>query len=140
NAYDAGRNGTAQLITNVAAGRIAADSTDVVNGGQLFSLSGSTSTGLSSLSTVVSSTVISGINSISSSMSTGYESLSHSLSTATDNLQQLTNITSSSLSSLSTVASTTQKDVSDLKEKALKWNDDKGGFDAGRPNNLTRDL
>ncbi|ORF10678.1 hypothetical protein BGI03_08500 [Snodgrassella alvi] len=139
-AYDAGHNGIAQRITNVAAGRIAADSTDAVNGGQLFSLSGSTSTGLSSLSTVVSSTVISGINSISSSMSTGYESLSHSLSTATDNLQQLTNITSSSLSSLSTVASTTQKDVSDLKEKALKWNDDKGGFDAGRPNNLTRDL
>ena len=139
-AYDAGHNGIAQRITNVAAGRIAADSTDAVNGGQLFSLSGSTSTGLSSLSTVVSSTVINGINSISSSMSTGYESLSHSLSTATDNLQQLTNITSSSLSSLSTVTSTTQKDVSDLKEKALKWNDDKGGFDAGRPNNLTRDL
>ena len=139
-AYDAGHNGTAQRITNVAAGNIALDSTDAVNGGQLFSLSGSTSTGLSSLSTVVSSTVISGINSISSSMSTGYESLSHSLSTATDNLQQLTNITSSSLSSLSTVASTTQKDVTDLKEKALKWNDDKGGFDAGRPNNLTRDL
>ena len=139
-AYDAGHNGIAQRITNVAAGRIAADSTDAVNGGQLFSLSGSTSTGLSSLSTVVSSTVINGINSISSSLSTGYESLSHSLSTATDNLQQLTNSTSSSLSSLSTVTSTTQKDVSDLKEKALKWNDDKGGFDAGRPNNLTRDL
>ncbi|PCL21698.1 hypothetical protein CPT77_00645, partial [Snodgrassella alvi] len=69
----------------------------------------------------------------------GYESLSHSLSTATDNLQQLTNSTSSSLSSLSTAAITTQKDVTDLKEKALKWNDDKGGFDAGRPNNLTRD-
>ena len=139
-AYDAGHNGTAQRITNVAAGRIAADSTDAVNGGQLFSLSGSTSTGLSSLSTVVSSTVINGINSISSSMSTGYESLSHSLSTATDNLQQLTNSTSSSLSSLSTAAITTQQDVSDLKEKVLKWNDDKGGFDAGRPNNLTRDL
>ncbi|MBI0165724.1 YadA family autotransporter adhesin, partial [Snodgrassella sp. M0351] len=140
NAYDAGRNGTAQLITNVAAGRIAADSTDAVNGSQFFNLSSSTSTGLNSLSTVVSSTVISGISTISSSLSTGYESLSHSLSTATDNLQQLTNSTSSSLSSLSTVTSTTQKDVTDLKEKALKWNDDKGGFDAGRPNNLTRDL
>ncbi|WP_370579355.1 ESPR-type extended signal peptide-containing protein [Snodgrassella alvi] len=139
-AYDAGHNGTAQRITNVAAGRIAADSTDAVNGGQLFSLSGSTSTGLSSLSTVVSSTVINGISTISSSLSTGYESLSHSLSTATDNLQQLTNSTSSSLSSLSTAAITTQQDVSDLKEKVLKWNDDKGGFDAGRPNNLTRDL
>ncbi|NUF07925.1 ESPR-type extended signal peptide-containing protein [Snodgrassella sp. ESL0324] len=138
-AYDAGHNGIAQRITNVAAGRIAADSTDAVNGGQLFSLSGSTSTGLSSLSTVVSSTVINGISTISNSLSTGYESLSHSLSTATDNLQQLTNITSSSLSSLSTVASTTQNDVTDLKEKVLKWNDDKGGFDAGRPNNLTRD-
>ncbi|WP_371751075.1 ESPR-type extended signal peptide-containing protein [Snodgrassella alvi] len=139
NAYDAVRNGTAQRITNVAAGRIAADSTEAVNGSQFFNLSSSTSTGLSSLSTVVSSTVINGISTISSSLSTGYESLSHSLSTATDNLQQLTNITSSSLSSLSTVASTTQNDVTDLKEKVLKWNDDKGGFDAGRPNNLTRD-
>ncbi|PIT13201.1 ESPR-type extended signal peptide-containing protein [Snodgrassella alvi] len=50
-AYDAGHGGSAQLITNVRAGAVAKDSTDAINGSQLFSLSSSTSTGLSSLST-----------------------------------------------------------------------------------------
>ncbi|MCX8748878.1 YadA-like family protein, partial [Snodgrassella sp. B3088] len=140
-AYDASHgSGTAQRITNVAAGRVAADSTDAVNGSQLYALSGSTSTGLNSLSTVVSSTVISGINSISNSMSTGYESLSRSLSTASDSLDKLATNTSTSLSSLSTSFGNTQKDVKELKDKSLQWSDDKNGFDAGRPNKLTRDF
>ncbi|WP_239325586.1 ESPR-type extended signal peptide-containing protein [Snodgrassella gandavensis] len=51
-AYDAGHGGSsAQLITHVRAGAVAEDSTDAINGSQLFSLSSSTSTGLSSLST-----------------------------------------------------------------------------------------
>ncbi|MCX8753217.1 hypothetical protein J3U67_04005, partial [Snodgrassella sp. B3837] len=44
-AYDAGRDGSAQRITNISAGRLAADSTDAVNGSQLYTLSNSTSTG-----------------------------------------------------------------------------------------------
>ena len=140
-AYDAGHgSGTAQRITNVAAGSVTVDSTDAVNGSQLYALSGSTSTGLNSLSTVVSSTVISGINSISNSMSTGYESLSRSLSTASDSLDRLATNTSTSLSSLSTSFGNTQKDVKELKDKSLQWSDDKNGFDAGRPNKLTRDF
>ncbi|PIT53513.1 ESPR-type extended signal peptide-containing protein [Snodgrassella alvi] len=50
-AYDAGHGGSAQLITHVRAGAVAKDSTDAINGSQLFSLASSTSTGLSSLST-----------------------------------------------------------------------------------------
>ncbi|WP_239373672.1 ESPR-type extended signal peptide-containing protein [Snodgrassella gandavensis] len=50
-AYDAGHgSSSAQLITHVRAGAVAEDSTDAINGSQLFSLSSSTSTGLSSLS------------------------------------------------------------------------------------------
>ncbi|WP_287957083.1 YadA-like family protein [Snodgrassella sp.] len=137
-AYDASHGGSAQRITNVAAGRMAADSTDAVNGGQLFSLSSSTSTGLNSLSTVISTTVISGINSISSSISTGYDSLSISLSTAKDGLDKLTSSTSTSLSSLSTASQGIRKEVDYLKENSLQWNKDENGFDAGKPNNLTR--
>ncbi|WP_255356368.1 hypothetical protein, partial [Snodgrassella sp. R-53583] len=137
-AYDASHGGSAQRITNVAAGRMAADSTDAVNGGQLFSLSSSTSTGLNSLSTVISTTVISGINSISSSISTGYDSLSISLSTAKDGLDKLTSSTSTGLSSLSTASQEVRKDVDYLKENSLQWNNDEDGFDAGKPNNLTR--
>ncbi|PIT25556.1 hypothetical protein BGI39_11150 [Snodgrassella communis] len=138
NAYDASHNGVAQRISNVAAGRMAADSTDAVNGGQLFSLSSSTSTGLNSLSTVISTTVVSGINSISSSISTGYDSLSISLSSTKDGLDKLTSSTSTGLSSLSTVNQGIRKDVDYLKENSLQWNKDEGGFDAGKPNNLTR--
>ncbi|WP_239363647.1 ESPR-type extended signal peptide-containing protein [Snodgrassella communis] len=138
NAYDASHNGVAQRISNVAAGRMAADSTDAVNGGQLFSLSSSTSTGLNSLSTVISTTVISEINNINSSISTGYDSLSISLSTAKDGLDKLTISTSTSLSSLSTASQKIRKDVDYLKENSLQWNNDEGGFDAGKPNNLTR--
>ncbi|KDN14315.1 ESPR-type extended signal peptide-containing protein [Snodgrassella communis] len=138
NAYDASHNGVAQRISNVAAGRMAADSTDAVNGGQLFSLSSSTSTGLNSLSTVISTTVVSGINSISSSISTGYDSLSISLSSTKDGLDKLTSSTSTGLSSLSTVNQEIRKDVDYLKENSLQWNKDEGGFDAGKPNNLTR--
>ncbi|WP_239428535.1 ESPR-type extended signal peptide-containing protein, partial [Snodgrassella communis] len=137
-AYDASHGGSAQRITNVAAGRMAADSTDAVNGGQLFSLSSSTSTGLNSLSTVISTTVISEINNINSSISTGYDSLSISLSTTKDDLDKLTSSTSTGLSSLSTASQKIRKDVDYLKENSLQWNNDEDGFDAGKPNNLTR--
>ncbi|PIT49015.1 ESPR-type extended signal peptide-containing protein [Snodgrassella communis] len=137
-AYDASHGGSAQRITNVAAGRMAADSTDAVNGGQLFSLSSSTSTGLNSLSTVISTTVISEINNINSSISTGYDSLSISLSTTKDDLDKLTSSTSTSLSSLSTASQEVRKDVDYLQKNSLQWDKDENGFDAGKPNNLTR--
>jgi autotransporter adhesin len=51
NAYDASRNGTAQKITNVAAGTLSATSLDAVNGSQLYT----TNTTLASLGGTVAS-------------------------------------------------------------------------------------
>ncbi|PIT59184.1 hypothetical protein BHC59_00875 [Snodgrassella alvi] len=138
-AYDAGRNGNIQKITNVAAGTVGENSTDAVNAGQLFKLSNSTSTGLSSLSTAVSD-----IGSISVSMSTGYNELLNSLSTTQDQLGQLETSTNNKLTSLDTDYQTIHNDVDKLrKENRLQWNNDlgnngEGGFDASRPNSLTR--
>ncbi|WP_180297314.1 YadA family autotransporter adhesin, partial [Snodgrassella alvi] len=136
-AYDASRNGDAQRITNVAAGRVEENSTDAVNAGQLFKLSNSTSTGLSSLSTAVSD-----IGSISVSMSTGYNELLSSLSTTQDQLGQLETSTNNKLTSLDTNYQNIRNDVDKLRENSLKWNNDlgngEGGFDASRPNSLTR--
>ncbi|ASR43431.1 hypothetical protein BEN78_08645 [Xanthomonas citri pv. mangiferaeindicae] len=81
-----GTSATAPVrLTNVAAGSLAADSTDAVNGSQLGSLSTSTSTGLGSLSTGLSSTN-STVAALSTSASTGLGSLSTSTSTAFANL------------------------------------------------------
>ncbi|PIT46274.1 hypothetical protein BHC51_07275 [Snodgrassella alvi] len=136
-AYDASRNGDAQRITNVAAGTLGENSTDAVNAGQLFKLSTSTSTGLSSLSTAVSD-----IGSISVSMSTGYNELLSSLSTTQAQLGQLETSTNDKLTSLDTNYQNIRNDVDKLRENSLKWNNDlgngEGGFDASRPNSLTR--
>ncbi len=43
-AYDAGRGGSAQRITNVASGALSATSTDAVNGSQLYAVSTTTTT------------------------------------------------------------------------------------------------
>ncbi|WP_257389907.1 ESPR-type extended signal peptide-containing protein, partial [Snodgrassella alvi] len=84
-AYDAARNGNIQKITNVAAGTVGENSTDAVNAGQLFSLSNSTSTGLSSLSSSLStitenqmgdmSGTVSRLNENVSSLSTGLSTI-----------------------------------------------------------------
>ncbi|ORF04298.1 hypothetical protein BGI05_01575, partial [Snodgrassella alvi] len=121
-AYDAGHNGTAQRITNVAAGNIALDSTDAVNGGQLFSLSGSTSTGLSSLSTNLSTVTNNQLGSLSSI-------ISNSLSTVNQNV-----------SSLSTSLNDTNTNVAELRQNALQWNGVSSAYDAtrsGRAQKLT---
>ncbi|WP_196592153.1 ESPR domain-containing protein, partial [Burkholderia cepacia] len=110
-------------IINLANGTVAAGSGDAVNGGQLFSLSTSTSTGLSSanssitsLSTSTStglSSATSSISSLSTSTSTGINSLSTGLSSANSTVSSLSTSTStglssatSSISSLSTSTST----------------------------------
>ncbi|ORF05931.1 ESPR-type extended signal peptide-containing protein, partial [Snodgrassella alvi] len=121
-AYDASYNGTAQRITNVAAGNIALDSTDAVNGDQLFSLSGSTSTGLSSLSTNLSAVTNNQLGSLSSI-------ISNSLSTVNQNV-----------SSLSSSLNDTNTNVAELRQNALQWNGVSSAYDAtrsGRAQKLT---
>ncbi|WP_370578449.1 ESPR-type extended signal peptide-containing protein [Snodgrassella alvi] len=116
-AYDASHgSGSAQKITHVAAGNVSEDSTDAINGGQFFALSSSTSTGLSSLSTTVFSTVSSSIASISTSMATGFSQMT------------------SSVSEWKTDSELIQQQVSDLKEHTIAWNEDQNGFDAGQLN------
>ncbi|WP_370653349.1 ESPR-type extended signal peptide-containing protein [Caballeronia sp. Lep1P3] len=88
---------TSHSITNLTAGAINASSTDAVNGSQLFSMS-------NSLSTVVSSTSLS-LSTNVSSMSTGMSSLSTAWSSASTSL-------STNMSSVSTAWSTASSSVS----------------------------
>ncbi|WP_143557384.1 hypothetical protein, partial [Snodgrassella alvi] len=77
-------------------------------------------------------------------MSTGYNELLNSLSTTQDQLGQLETSTNNKLTSLDTDYQTIHNDVDKLrKENRLQWNNDlgnngEGGFDASRPNSLTR--
>ena len=82
NAYDASHgSGAAQKITNVANGTVSNSSTDAVNGSQLYNLSTSLS---SSLSTVTAGNNI-GLSTTNSNVST----LSSSLSSAVNNISNL---------------------------------------------------
>ncbi|MCO6507142.1 MAG: hypothetical protein J6570_08600, partial [Snodgrassella sp.] len=116
-AYDASHGGSAQRITNVAAGFVTADSTDVINGSQFFSLSNSTSTGLSSLSTNLSAVTDNQLGGLSSIVADGF-------STVTGNV-----------SKLSTSLSTTNSNIILLQQNALQRNRISGDFDARRDDN-----
>ncbi|NUE66341.1 ESPR-type extended signal peptide-containing protein [Snodgrassella sp. ESL0253] len=100
-AYDASHGTTtAQKITNVAAGNVTANSTDAVNGGQLYSLSSSTVTGLANLSTA-----------FSGNLSTG-------LSTANSRIDIVSQSTTTLAGNLATAISS----ISTLQKDALQWN------------------
>ena len=100
-AFDAGHNsGTAQRIINVAAGDINQDSTDAVNGGQLYSLSTSTNTDIDNLA-----------YSFSNSLSTG-------LGYAKTRIDMISQSTSTIAGNLSTAVS----NISTLQKDALQWN------------------
>ncbi|PHP88114.1 hypothetical protein CFB52_026185 [Burkholderia sp. AU18528] len=97
-----GAPGQERQITNVAAGRISATSTDAINGSQL----NATNTALNTLSTSTASNV--------ASLSTGINSLSTGLSTTNSNVASLSTSTSTAISSLSTGLSTTNSTVTSL--------------------------
>ncbi|WLS98485.1 ESPR-type extended signal peptide-containing protein [Snodgrassella alvi] len=82
NAYDASHgSGTAQKITNVANGTVSNSSTDAVNGSQLYNLSTSLSSSLS--------TVTAGNNTGLSTTNSNVSTLSSSLSSAVNNISNL---------------------------------------------------
>ncbi|NUE66213.1 ESPR-type extended signal peptide-containing protein [Snodgrassella sp. ESL0253] len=116
--YDASHGGSARLITHVHAGAVAEDSTDAINGSQLFSLAGTSSTGLSSLSTSLEALTENQSGSLSSA-------IAGSLSAISDKLDVIGN------------------DVTALQKNALQWkstNGTEGVFDATReskPQQLT---
>ncbi|MBI0166340.1 hypothetical protein H3V01_10905, partial [Snodgrassella sp. M0351] len=86
------------------------DSTDAVNGGQLFSLSSSTSTGLNSLSTNLSA-------------------ITNNLSTIVDNNL---NTVDKTISTLSTGLNTVTEKVTALQANALQWDKVTGSYNAER--------
>ncbi|WP_232447329.1 YadA family autotransporter adhesin [Burkholderia ubonensis] len=110
-----GSPGAERQLTNVAAGRVTPTSTDAINGSQLNatnravdSLSGSTSTGISSLSTALSTTN-SNVTSLSTGLSTtnsNVASLSTGLSTTNSNVASLSTGLNSLSTSISSVTST----------------------------------
>ena len=118
-AYDATHDGKAQRITNVLAGNLAAGSSDVVTGGQLF-------------------TTNSHLDTLSSSVSSGFNSLSTSLedlqNKSPNGLVSQLEQTNQSLSSLSVSASSSltvaDSHVKTLQQNALQWNSNISAYDA----------
>ncbi|MCW0054131.1 adhesin, partial [Burkholderia pseudomallei] len=112
-----GAPGAERPITNVAAGRVDATSTDAINGSQLFATNQavtSLSTGIGSISSSVS-TVTSSIASLStgvSSLSTSTSTTASSLSTGVSSLSTGLSSTNSSVTSLSTSSSTATSSLS----------------------------
>ncbi|EJO54778.1 YadA-like C-terminal domain protein [Burkholderia multivorans ATCC BAA-247] len=148
-----GAPGAERQITNVAAGRISADSTDAINGSQLNatnqavnSLSTSTasnisslSTGIGSLSTGLSSTN-STVASLSTSTSTAIGSLSTGLSATNSNLTSLSTSTSTGIGSLSTGLSSTNSTVASLSTGVTNINNQLTQLSTTLNNNTTRSL
>ncbi|WP_196488363.1 ESPR domain-containing protein, partial [Burkholderia cepacia] len=110
-------NVSSNKIINLANGTVAAGSGDAVNGGQLFTLSTSTSTGLSSATSSISSLSTStstGLSSANSSITSLSTSASTGLSSATSSISSLSTSTSTGISSLSTGLSSANSTVSSL--------------------------
>ncbi|WP_180296451.1 YadA family autotransporter adhesin, partial [Snodgrassella alvi] len=100
-AYDASHGtANAQRITNVAVGDTGEYSTDAVNGGQLYSLSSSTVSGLNNLSTTFS------------------DNLSTGLSTANSRIDTVAQSTTTLAGNLTTAVNS----ISTLQKDALQWN------------------
>ncbi|WP_275415279.1 ESPR-type extended signal peptide-containing protein, partial [Snodgrassella gandavensis] len=121
-AYDASHGtANAQKIVKVAAGDVTANSTDAVNGGQLYSLSSSTVTGLDNLSTAFSGNLSTGLSTANSRIDTVSQStanLAGDLTTAVNSINSL----SSSLNTANSSISSLNNNVSNLQKDALQWN------------------
>ncbi|WP_350029721.1 ESPR domain-containing protein [Caballeronia sp. AZ1_KS37] len=104
-------------LVNLKDGNIAVGSMDAINGGQLFTVSSSASTSISSLSTSTSTTISTmgstvnswstSVTSISQSMSTSYASLSTGFNSISGSVSTGFNSISTQWSTLSTSTSTT---------------------------------
>ncbi|MBI0068395.1 MULTISPECIES: ESPR-type extended signal peptide-containing protein [unclassified Snodgrassella] len=126
-AYDASHgSGSAQRITHVAAGDVSADSTDAINGGQLFALSSSASTGLNSLSTSMSNMADIQQGSISTIIADNLKDVNQNVSSLSTGL----NTANSDIASLSSGYVNINKQVSSLNQDALQWNSSISAYDA----------
>ncbi|WP_284507176.1 ESPR-type extended signal peptide-containing protein [Caballeronia sp. ATUFL_M2_KS44] len=129
---------TGHSIANLAAGAVNATSTDAVNGSQLFSMSNSLSTVVSStsssmsvsLSTMSSSmaSLSSGWSSASTSLSTGMSSVSTGWNTASTSLSTGMSSVSTAWSSLSGSTSTSVNSISSTVVDWRKHDQQRGQF------------
>ncbi|EHZ5132154.1 YadA-like family protein [Salmonella enterica] len=123
-AFSASHTGNASKITNLAAGTLAADSTDAVNGSQLFDTNEKVDQNTADIATNTDS-----INQNTADITANTDSINQN---TTDIAANTTNITqnSTAIENLNTSVSDINTSITGLTDNALLWDEDIGAFSA----------
>ncbi|EJU8171154.1 YadA-like family protein [Salmonella enterica] len=123
-AFSASHTGNASKITNLAAGTLAADSTDAVNGSQLFDTNEKVDKNTADIATNTGS-----INQNTADITANTDSINQN---TTDIAANTTNITqnSTAIENLNTSVSDINTSITGLTDNALLWDEDTGAFSA----------
>ncbi|EGT7991395.1 YadA-like family protein [Salmonella enterica] len=123
-AFSANHNGSDSKITNLAAGTLAADSTDAVNGSQLFDTNEKVDKNTADIATNTDS-----INQNTADITANTDSINQN---TTDIAANTTNITqnSTAIENLNTSVSDINTSITGLTDNALLWDEDIGAFSA----------
>ncbi|EJL0529878.1 YadA-like family protein, partial [Salmonella enterica] len=123
-AFSASHTGNASKITNLAAGTLAADSTDAVNGSQLFDTNEKVDKNTADIATNTGS-----INQNTADITANTDSINQN---TTDIAANTTNITqnSTAIENLNTSVSDINTSITGLTDNALLWDEDIGAFSA----------
>lgn len=123
-AFSASHTGNASKITNLAAGTLAADSTDAVNGSQLFDTNEKVDQNTADITANTDS-----INQNTADITANTDSINQN---TTDIAANTTNITqnSTAIENLNTSVSDINTSITGLTDNALLWDEDTGAFSA----------
>ncbi|HAE7089005.1 TPA_asm: hypothetical protein GNC32_000576 [Salmonella enterica] len=123
-AFSAKHNGSDSKLTNLAAGTLAADSTDAVNGSQLFDTNEKVDKNTADIATNTDS-----INQNTADITANTDSINQN---TTDIAANTTNITqnSTAIENLNTSVSDINTSITGLTDNALLWDEDIGAFSA----------
>ncbi|MBJ2615672.1 hypothetical protein JF958_23200, partial [Salmonella enterica subsp. enterica serovar Derby] len=123
-AFSANHNGSDSKITNLAAGTLASDSTDAVNGSQLFDTNEKVDKNTADIATNTDS-----INQNTADITANTDSINQN---TTDIAANTTNITqnSTAIENLNTSVSDINTSITGLTDNALLWDEDTGAFSA----------
>ncbi|EBW2372791.1 YadA-like family protein [Salmonella enterica] len=123
-AFSASHTGNASKITNLAAGTLAADSTDAVNGSQLFDTNEKVDQNTADITANTDS-----INQNTADITANTDSINQN---TTDIAANTTNITqnSTAIENLNTSVSDINTSITGLTDNALLWDEDIGAFSA----------
>ncbi|ENM7457855.1 YadA-like family protein [Salmonella enterica subsp. enterica serovar Cerro] len=123
-AFSASHTGNVSKITNLAAGALAADSTDAVNGSQLFDTNEKVDQNTADIATNTGS-----INQNTADITANTDSINQN---TTDIAANTTNITqnSTAIENLNTSVSDINTSITGLTDNALLWDEDTGAFSA----------